>query len=126
VHSEDISLLQVVCALANGKPIVTPQYWSDYITSLSTKQPVPDCKDYIPALAETTLNMNEVSFDANENRKKLFAGKHFVFVCSQQYNAYSCMVTAAGKGIVLLLYMQSNLLTNQLVNGSAPCLSIIS
>ncbi|PNF17487.1 hypothetical protein B7P43_G17632 [Cryptotermes secundus] len=88
--------VKVVCALANGKPIVTPKYWADYITSLSTKQPVPDCRNYIPALAETTLNMNEVSFDVNENRKKLFAGKHFVFVCTQQYNAYSCMVTAAG------------------------------
>lgn len=120
MQDKDISLLQVVCALANGKPIVTPKYWADYITSLSTKQPVPDCKNYIPALAETTLNMNEVSFDVNENRKKLFAGKHFVFVCTQQYNAYSCMVTAAGKGIgILLSYMKNNLLTIQLLNSSS-------
>jgi hypothetical protein len=115
-HNRDISLLQAVCALAHGKPIVTPQYWDHYITSLSTLQPVPDCMDYIPALAETTLNMNKVSFGINENRKKLFAGKHFVFASLQQYNAYSCMVTAAGKGIViLLLYMWSNLLITQLV-----------
>jgi hypothetical protein len=103
VHSKDISLLQVVCALANGKPIVTPRYWDDYITSLSTEMSVPDCKDYIPALAETTLNMNEVSFDVNKNRKKLFAGKHFVFGSLHQYNAYSCMVTTAGKAVVILL-----------------------
>lgn len=88
--------VKVVCALANGKPIVTPQYWDNYITALSTKQPLPDCKDYIPPLAETTLNVNEVSFDVNENRKKLFVGKHFVFSSSHQYNLYSCMVTAAG------------------------------
>jgi hypothetical protein len=85
-----------VCALASGKPIVTPQYWDNYITALSTKQPCPDCKDYMPPLAETTLNMNEVSFGVNENRKKLFTGKHFVFSSSHQYNSYSCMVTAAG------------------------------
>jgi hypothetical protein len=101
VHSKDISLLQVVCALANGKPIVTPQYWNDYITSLSTGKPVPDCKDYIPALAETTLNTNEVSFDVNDNRKKLFVGKHFVFSSLHQYNANSCMVTSAGKVLPL-------------------------
>jgi hypothetical protein len=103
VHGKDVSVLQVVCALANGRPIVTPQYWDAYITSLSTKQPVPDCKDYVPALAETTLNMNEVSFDINEDRKKLFAGKHFVFISSQQFNAYSCMVTAAGKDNVMMI-----------------------
>jgi hypothetical protein len=95
-----MSLLQVVCALANGKPIVTPQYWDDYITALSSKQPFPDCKDYIPPLAESTLNVNEVSFEVNENRKKLFVGKHFVFSSPHQYNLYSCMVTAAGNAIV--------------------------
>jgi hypothetical protein len=115
VHSKDISLLQVVCALANGRAIVTPQYWDDYITSLSTEKPVPDCKDYIPPLVETTLNMNEVSFDVNDNRKKLFAGKHFVFSSLDQYNANSCMVTAAGKGIII---MWSNLLINQLGKSS--------
>ena len=95
-----MSLLQVVCALANGKPIVTPQYWDNYIAALSTKQPFPDYKDYVPPLAETTLNVNEVSFDVNENRKKLFAGKHFVFSSSHQYNVYSCMVTAAGNAVI--------------------------
>jgi hypothetical protein len=99
-HSDNISLLQVVCALANGKPIVTPQYWDNYITALSTKQPFPDCKDYIPPLAETTLNVNEVSFDVNENRKKLFVGKNFVFSSSHQCTLYSCMVTAAGNAVI--------------------------
>ena len=97
-------LLQVVCALASGKPIVTPQYWDNYITALSTKQPFPDCKDYIPPLAESTLNVNEVSFDVNEKRKKLFVGKLFVFSSSQQYNIYSCMVTAAGNVVVQVEY----------------------
>ncbi|XP_021929811.1 nibrin [Zootermopsis nevadensis] len=88
--------VKVVCALAKGRPIVTPQYWDNYIRALETKQPCPDCKDYIPPLAETTLNVNEVSFDVNEDRKNLFVGKHFVFSSVYQYNSYSCMVTSAG------------------------------
>jgi len=97
--------LQVVCALAKGKPIVTPQYWDNYITALSTKQLFPNFKDYIPPLAESTLNVNEVSFDVNENRKKLFVGKLFVFSSSQQYDIYSCMVTAAGNVGIQLKYL---------------------
>jgi hypothetical protein len=101
-----MSLLQVVCALANGKPIVTPLYWDKYIAALSTKQPFPDCKDYVPPLAETTLNVNEVLFDVNENRKKLFVGKHFVFSSAHQYNLFSCMVTAAGNAFTSSVIIQ--------------------
>ncbi|XP_069674393.1 nibrin isoform X2 [Periplaneta americana] len=88
--------VKVVCALAHGKPIVTPQYWKSYVEAVSTKQAIPNYKDFIPPLAETTLNMHEVSFDVNEKRRTLFAGKQFVFSSPHQFNAYSCMVTAAG------------------------------
>lgn len=88
--------VKVVCALAQGKHIVTPQYWEQYVTAILSKEPVPDCKNFIPPLAETTLNVNEVSFDVNENRKTLFAGKKFVFFSDHQYKNYSCMVNAAG------------------------------
>ena len=86
-----------MCALAQGKHIVTPQFWEQYIAAVSSCEPAPDCKNFIPPLAESTLNVNEVSFNANENRKRLFLGKKFMFFSEHQYKNYSCMIQAAGK-----------------------------
>ncbi|KAJ9581977.1 hypothetical protein L9F63_003667 [Diploptera punctata] len=88
--------VKVVCALAKGIHIVTPQFWEQYITAISSNEPVPDGKNFIPPLAETTLNVNEVSFDVNENRKNLFVGKKFIFFSDHQHKNYSCMINAAG------------------------------
>ncbi|PSN31591.1 hypothetical protein C0J52_22469 [Blattella germanica] len=85
----------VVCALAHGRHIVTPQYWEQYLAGLPTS-PLPDTKDFIPPLAEASLNMNEVSFEINEERKTLFLGYKFIFSSQIQFKNYSCMIEAAG------------------------------
>nr|CAD7589703.1 unnamed protein product [Timema genevievae] len=46
----------VVCALALGCPIVTPKFWDTYLSSVSSKTTRPDYLDFIPPLAEASLN----------------------------------------------------------------------
>nr|CAD7195478.1 unnamed protein product [Timema douglasi] len=61
----------VVCALALGCPIVTPKFWDNYLSSVSSKTTLPDYLDFIPPLAEVSLNNSNVQFTINTARKHL-------------------------------------------------------
>nr|CAD7576578.1 unnamed protein product [Timema californicum] len=62
--------LNVVCALALGCPIVTPKFWDNYLSSVSSKTTLPDYLDFIPPLAEVSLN-NSNCFIADDNNLTL-------------------------------------------------------
>lgn len=88
-----------MCALAQGCPIVTPEYWTVIMEKLNKMEgPYPDIKDFLPPLKETTLiNENNISFLPNPDRKKLFSGMTFVAATCRQLKRINSMVTAAGK-----------------------------
>lgn len=91
-------MLKVVCALAAGKPIVTPDYWrvfSQAFNSIQTKH--PDCKQFLPPLAEDMLDPSKVSFHPNPARAKLFCGTTFVAITAKQLSRIKPMVETAGR-----------------------------
>ncbi|XP_049812811.1 nibrin [Schistocerca nitens] len=88
--------IKAVCALADGKPIVTPEMWNKYLASAEANLPIPDYEEFIPPLGETTIKKNEVSFKVNEKRKTLFRGKKFLFFTRAHCNQHQCLVLAAG------------------------------
>lgn len=88
--------IKAVCALADGKPIVTPEMWNKYLASAETNLPLPNYEEFIPPLGETTIKKNEVSFKVNEKRKTLFKGKKFLFFTRAHCNQHQCLVLAAG------------------------------
>nr|CAD7393404.1 unnamed protein product [Timema cristinae] len=59
-----VTMKQVVCALALGCPIVTPKFWDNYLSSVSSKTTLPDYLDFIPPLAEVSLNNSNSSDEA--------------------------------------------------------------
>ncbi len=62
-------LFQVANALAKGVPIVTPVFLTDFFVCQSTKQILPDPKQYIPPLGENTINANDVSLAVKKERQ---------------------------------------------------------
>ncbi|KAF4520417.1 hypothetical protein B566_EDAN003988 [Ephemera danica] len=97
---------KVVCALAQGVPIVTPNFWSAWYDAVTLKKDQnghmkqdcpPNPEDFLPTLNENRLRDTEVSlFSVNLNRKTLFKGKTFLFLRQKQYHRFFASITAAG------------------------------
>ncbi|KAG8224049.1 hypothetical protein J437_LFUL001126 [Ladona fulva] len=87
---------KVVCALASAVPIVTPEYWTSFKEAIEQKKLPPDPEKFVPPLKEAILNKNKVSFAVNKERKKVFAGKVFVFPTEKQMKKYRTLISAAG------------------------------
>lgn len=97
---------KVVCALAHGIPIVTPNFWSAWYDAVTLKKDQnghmkqdcpPNAEDFLPALNEHRLRDAEVSlFAVNLSRKTLFKGKTFLFLRQKQYHRFFASITAAG------------------------------
>ncbi|CAH1778763.1 unnamed protein product, partial [Owenia fusiformis] len=88
--------IKVICALVSLKPIVTPQYLLDLKKAVENNQPLPKINKYTPPLAESQLDPNEVSFQANPLRSSLFTGKIFIFLSTKQFKKLSLAVELAG------------------------------
>ncbi|KAI4471197.1 nibrin-related [Holotrichia oblita] len=70
--------LKVLCALIEKQPIVTINFWTDYIKHVNENRPPPDPRDYKAAYAENVLNKN-FNFKEDCCRKSLFKNKVFIF-----------------------------------------------
>lgn len=95
-------MLKVVCALAAGQPIVTPDYWrvfSQAFSSIQTKH--PDCRDFLPPLVEDVLDPSKVSFHPNPARATLFRGITFVAITAKQLSRIKPMVETAGRHFLI-------------------------
>ncbi|CAG7645023.1 unnamed protein product [Allacma fusca] len=95
VMSEVTLTIKAVCGLLAGNYIVTPQYFKDLLRSIESNQPAPEPREYEPRFVES-IPETGVNLQLNPARKKLFAGKTFVFSTSQQAKRLSVAVTAGG------------------------------
>jgi len=50
---------------------VTPAFLSDFLVCQNTKQILPDPKQYIPPLSESTINANDVSLAVRKERQQV-------------------------------------------------------
>ena len=92
--------LKVVNCLAKGVPIVTPEYFRDYLTSLQTKQPLPLSSNYVPPVTETQsesqLRDPNISFRTDSSRASLLRGITLVFLTQKELTANSVPISLAG------------------------------
>ena len=97
--------MQVVNCLASGVPIVTPDFFRDLGTCVTTKQKLPLEEDYLPEVSrnesESQLRDPAISFKVNPSRARLLAGKTVVFLDKKQYETNSVPCRLAGGAAVL-------------------------
>lgn len=90
-------------ALALCKPIVTPPFWIAYKESIEHDQALPKSFNFQPQIREDSLgSSNTFSLAPNEARKKLFAGKTFLFLSTSQMNDNVDVVRSAGGKVTSL------------------------
>lgn len=88
-----IVTLKLLQCMVAGLPIVTPQFWKKCIENLRANLDVPNHADFIPSTIEKYIN--DVSFDINLNRKRIFTGKTFVFMVYKHMAKYETIIKLA-------------------------------
>lgn len=91
--------MQLACALASAKFIVTITYWEAVNIAIKESKELPKIEDFLPRVKEEWLKVSSKLFLPNEKRKTLFKGLSFVHFCPKQYFTYVLLITAAGNKI---------------------------
>lgn len=88
--------MKLLYALASGIPVVTSDYWVVVQQNILNNIALPKTTEHLPQLKNEYINVDSVSLQVNENRKKLFAGKSFIFTSSKQMSVFENIIKAAG------------------------------
>lgn len=85
-----------MCALASGKPIVSPAFWQCYSQMLTGSGEIADPAKFIPPAQDPMLLGKENLCLPNPARKALFKDKIFIFPISKRFKELHDVVIAAG------------------------------
>jgi len=92
--------LKVVNCLASGVPIVTPEYFRDFLAAADSKQVLPVTSDYTPPVtesqSESQLRDPNISFKVDSRRAKLFTSLTFIFQTEKEFQACVTPIQLAG------------------------------
>lgn len=88
--------MQLACALASAKAIVTIAYWEAIMEAVEETKELPKISDFLPIVNEDWLQTSSELFLPKEERGILFRGLFFVHFCAKQYATYKSVITAAG------------------------------
>jgi len=92
--------LKVVNCLASGVPIVTPEYFRDFLAAADSKQALPVTSDYTPPVtesqSESQLRDPNISFKVDSRRAKLFTSLTFIFQTEKEFQACVTPIQLAG------------------------------
>ncbi|CAB3224132.1 unnamed protein product [Arctia plantaginis] len=94
--------IKVVLALVQGSHIVTTDFWENLLESVNKFSAIPDPQKFIPAVIESTLNKEVVSFSPDVQRKSIFKDKKFIFFSRRQYDMYKPVLCRSGASPLLL------------------------
>ncbi|CAB3253464.1 unnamed protein product [Arctia plantaginis] len=94
--------IKVVLALVQGSHIVTTDFWENLLESVNKFSAIPDPQKFIPAVMESTLNKEVVSFSPDVQRKSIFKDKKFIFFSRRQYDMYKPVLCRSGASPLLL------------------------
>ncbi|XP_030639453.1 nibrin [Chanos chanos] len=88
--------IKTICALLCCRPIVKPEFFTEFSKALQQKQAPPKAESFYPEINEPSLNKDDVDLKARPERGSLFSGKEFVFLCSKQMKRLSQAVSFGG------------------------------
>lgn len=94
--------IKVVLALVQGSHIVTTDFWTNLLKSITNFSALPDPHNFIPAVMESTLNKEVVSFAPDIHRRSIFKDKKFIFFSRRQYEMYKPVLSRSGALPLLL------------------------
>ncbi|KAJ1192964.1 hypothetical protein NDU88_002270 [Pleurodeles waltl] len=94
--------IKTICALICMRPIVKPDYFSELIKAIKTKQSLPEPESFYPPVDEPSINSDNFDLSGRQERRNIFSGKTFLFLNAKQHKKLSPAVSLGGGEAKLL------------------------
>ncbi|XP_075861286.1 nibrin isoform X1 [Microcebus murinus] len=88
--------IKTICALICGRPIVKPEYFTEFLKAVQSKKQLPQIESFYPPLDEPSIRSKNIDLSGQQERKQIFKGKTFVFLNAKQYKKLSSAVVFGG------------------------------
>lgn len=94
--------IKTICALICGRPIVKPEYFTEFLKAVQSKKQLPQIESFYPPIDEPAIGSKNIDLSGRQERKQIFKGKTFVFLSAKQHKKLSPAVVFGG-GVAKLI-----------------------
>ncbi|NXI83805.1 NBN protein, partial [Rhipidura dahli] len=94
--------VKTICALICARPIIKPEFFSELIRAIQSRQQLPNHRSFYPPVDEPSIGTENLDLSEHHERKKIFRGKTFIFLTSKQHKKLSPAVTLGGGEVKLM------------------------
>ncbi|XP_059971551.1 nibrin [Mesoplodon densirostris] len=88
--------IKTICALICGRPIVKPEYFTEFLKTVQSKKQPPEIESFYPPIDEPVIGSKNIDLSGRQERKQIFKGKTFVFLNAKQHKKLSAAVVFGG------------------------------
>ncbi|XP_054564409.1 nibrin isoform X2 [Eptesicus fuscus] len=88
--------IKTICALICGRPIVKPEYFTEFLKAVQSKKQLPQIESFYPPIDEPAIGSKNIDLSGRQERKQIFKGKTFVFLNAKQHKKLSSAVVFGG------------------------------
>ncbi|XP_056341871.1 nibrin isoform X2 [Oenanthe melanoleuca] len=94
--------VKTICALICARPIIKPEFFSELIRAIQSRQQLPNHESFYPPVDEPSIGTENLDLSEHHERKKIFSGKTFVFLTAKQHKKLGPAVTLGGGEVKLV------------------------
>ncbi|NWX57815.1 NBN protein, partial [Promerops cafer] len=94
--------VKTICALICGRPIIKPEFFSELIRAIQSRQQLPNHGSFYPPVDEPSIGSENLDLSEHHERKKIFSGKTFVFLTAKQHKKLGPAVVLGGGEVKLM------------------------
>ncbi|NXK57685.1 NBN protein, partial [Sylvietta virens] len=94
--------VKTICALICARPIIKPEFFSELIRAIQSRQQLPNHGSFYPPVDEPSIGSENLDLSEHHERKKIFSGKTFVFLTAKQHKKLGPAVVLGGGEVKLM------------------------
>ncbi|XP_066421666.1 nibrin [Molothrus aeneus] len=94
--------VKTICALICARPIIKPEFFSELIRAVQSRQQLPNHVSFYPPVDEPSIGSDNLDLSEHHERKKIFSGKTFVFLTAKQHKKLGPAVVLGGGEVKLM------------------------
>nr|XP_030122257.3 nibrin isoform X2 [Taeniopygia guttata] len=94
--------VKTICALICARPIIKPEFFTELIRAIQSRQQLPNHESFYPPVDEPSIGSENLDLSENHERKKIFSGKTFVFLTAKQHKKLGPAVVLGGGEVKLM------------------------
>nr|XP_033789291.1 nibrin isoform X1 [Geotrypetes seraphini] len=94
--------VKTICALICCRPIVKPDYFTEFAKAIHSKQTLPKFESFYPPINEPAISSETLDLSGHQERRNIFRGKVVLFLNTKQYKKLSPAIVLGGGEVKLL------------------------